>query len=296
MALPKGLTSIDGEGGTGLNRAVKKNGVWFPVYSPGPNPGNGPPPLTVGFDGSTSRDPEGGALSYEWTFGDGGPPVVTTSATTSHTYAAGSYTASLVVVDPQGARSAPATIPITSGQNTAPTASITGPATFRVGQTITVTGSAADAEDASLPDSAFSWTVLRRHDTHTHPWTSGTGRSLSFVAPAPEDLAAATNSSVEVILTVRDSGGLTDTETIAIRPRKVQLTVATNPPGVRVLVNGTPFLGPTTFTSWEGWAIQLKAPQQKKWLFRSWSDGGRAAHTVVTPATATTYTATFDRR
>ena len=46
-ALPKGLTSIDGEGGTGLNRAVKKNGVWFPVYSPGPNPGNGPPPLTV---------------------------------------------------------------------------------------------------------------------------------------------------------------------------------------------------------------------------------------------------------
>ncbi len=46
-ALPKGLTSIDGEGGTGLNRAVKKNGVWYPVYSPGPNPGSGPPPLTV---------------------------------------------------------------------------------------------------------------------------------------------------------------------------------------------------------------------------------------------------------
>lgn len=46
-ALPKGLTSIDGEGGTGVNRAVKKNGVWFPVYSPGPNPGSGTPPLTV---------------------------------------------------------------------------------------------------------------------------------------------------------------------------------------------------------------------------------------------------------
>ena len=46
-ALPRGLTSIDGEGGTGINRAVKKNGVWFPVYSPGPNPGSGPPPLTV---------------------------------------------------------------------------------------------------------------------------------------------------------------------------------------------------------------------------------------------------------
>ena len=47
QALPKGLTSIDGQGGTGLNRAVKKNGVWFPVYSPGPHPGSGPPPLTA---------------------------------------------------------------------------------------------------------------------------------------------------------------------------------------------------------------------------------------------------------
>lgn len=46
-ALPKGLTSIDGEGGSGVNRVVKKNGVWFPVYSPGPRPGGGPPPLTV---------------------------------------------------------------------------------------------------------------------------------------------------------------------------------------------------------------------------------------------------------
>lgn len=44
--LPKGLTSIDGEGGTGIDRAVRKNGVWYPVYSPGPKPGPGAPPLT----------------------------------------------------------------------------------------------------------------------------------------------------------------------------------------------------------------------------------------------------------
>lgn len=45
-ALPKGLTSIDGEGGSGFDRAVRKNGVWYPVYSPGPKPGPGAPPLT----------------------------------------------------------------------------------------------------------------------------------------------------------------------------------------------------------------------------------------------------------
>lgn len=45
-ALPKGLTTIDGEGGSGFDRAVKKNGVWYPVYSPGPRSGPGAPPLT----------------------------------------------------------------------------------------------------------------------------------------------------------------------------------------------------------------------------------------------------------
>ncbi|MDB6069481.1 MAG: Ig family protein, partial [Verrucomicrobiales bacterium] len=46
-ALPIGLTKIDGEAGTGINRVVRKNGVWFPVYSPGPESGSGVPPLTV---------------------------------------------------------------------------------------------------------------------------------------------------------------------------------------------------------------------------------------------------------
>lgn len=46
-ALPIGLTSIDGEAGTGINRVVRKNGVWFPVYSPGPESTSGVPPLTV---------------------------------------------------------------------------------------------------------------------------------------------------------------------------------------------------------------------------------------------------------
>ncbi len=36
-ALPKGISQIDGEGGSGLQRAVLVNGVWIPVYSPGLN-------------------------------------------------------------------------------------------------------------------------------------------------------------------------------------------------------------------------------------------------------------------
>ncbi len=266
-----------------------------PTASVSASPASGPAPLAVTLNGGASRDPEGGALRYEWNFGDGSA-LTTTTATISHSYAAGSYTASLVVIDPPGARSAPATAAITSGAaNTPPTVSISAPTTFKVGDTITVTGSATDVQQASFPATAFSWTVLRHHDTHTHPWASGTGTSFSFPAPAPEDLAAAANSFVEVQLRVTDNGGLATTATRTVQPRKVALTVATTPNGLQVLVNGTSFTGPSTFTSWEGWTITLEAPSPQIlfYRFRTWSDAGARVHTVVTPALATTYRATF---
>ena len=82
-ALPKGLTSIDGEGGTGVNRAVKKNGVWFPVYSPGPNPGGGPPPLTVIPLSIASGSPPPGRVHQTFLYqaeAIGGAPPYTWSA------------------------------------------------------------------------------------------------------------------------------------------------------------------------------------------------------------------------
>ena len=59
-------------------------------------------PLTVNFNGSSSYDPDGGALTYSWNFGDGS--AVSTAANPSHSYkAAGTYTAGLTVTDPSGA-------------------------------------------------------------------------------------------------------------------------------------------------------------------------------------------------
>lgn len=66
--LPKGLTSIDGEGGSGFDRAVRKNGVWYPVYSPGPRPGSGAPPLTEIPLTIASGSPPAGRVDqpYSW--------------------------------------------------------------------------------------------------------------------------------------------------------------------------------------------------------------------------------------
>lgn len=72
---------------------------------------NGPRPLVVNFDGTSSTDPDGTIAGYAWDFGDGGS---STSATPSHTYTTqGTYTASLVVTDDNGTASAADSLTIT---------------------------------------------------------------------------------------------------------------------------------------------------------------------------------------
>jgi glucose/arabinose dehydrogenase len=261
------------------------------------SPTSGAAPLTVIFDGSGSSDPDGDALTWLWTFGDG-QSGTTAVPTTSHTYAAGSYTASLSVRDSRGATSAAVTASISSG-NTAPTPVISSPAagaTFVVGQTITLTGSATDAQDGTINPATLQWTVLRHHNTHTHPWFSGTGNNLTFTAPAPEDLASTTNSYLEIYLTATDSGGLSATANRNMLPKTVAVTLATAPAGLSLTVNGTTLTGPTTITSWQGWGLDLSAPtRQPPYTFLSWSDGGAQTHSVVTPAAPATYTATYKK-
>ena len=62
-----------------------------------------PEGLTVNFDGSSSLDPNGSIVNYQWDFGDGNTNV-SEFPTVNHTYAtAGNYTVSLTVNDNSGA-------------------------------------------------------------------------------------------------------------------------------------------------------------------------------------------------
>jgi PKD repeat protein len=73
-----------------------------PVAIASATPTSGTAPLTVSFNGSSSYDPDGGALTYSWNFGDGS--ALSSAANPSHTYtAAGNYTATLTVTDTSGA-------------------------------------------------------------------------------------------------------------------------------------------------------------------------------------------------
>ena len=73
----------------------------------------------------------------------------------------------------------------------------------------------------------------------------------------------------------------------------MNLTFASKPKGLTLSLNGTAFAAPRTWTSWEGWDVTVDAPAQAGYTFTSWSDGGAATHTIRTPATARTYTATY---
>jgi hypothetical protein len=125
-----------------------------------------------------------------------------------------------------------------------------------------------------------------------------TGTPISLEAPAPEDLAATETSYLIIQLTATDARGLSSTVSRRINPKLVDLTFATQPSGLQILLNGERFTAPVTVTSWQAYRITINAPDQtdtsgRQWTFESWSDGGAQSHVIETPPTAKTYTATF---
>ena len=254
--------------------------------------------MTVSFDASASSDPDvGDTLSFAWNFGDGSTAVQTSGATTTHTYASvGTFTATVTAADSHGAVSAPDTVRIDVG-NTPPVPTIESPTAgqrFAVGETIALRGSASDAQDGALAAAKLSWTVVRHHAAHTHPYLGPvSGNGSSFVGPAPEDLLGATNSYIEVLLTATDSNGATATVSSIVSPKVVNLSFATSPSGRTLSLNGSVFAAPHTWTSWEGWDVTVNAPDQTGYAFTKWSDGGARSHVIHTPPTPTTYTAAY---
>jgi glucose/arabinose dehydrogenase len=256
------------------------------------SPNFGAVPLVVTFDASRSSDPDNDALTYTWNFADG---TTGTGKTVQKTYnTAGKYRVLLTVKDSGGATSTKRVVVFPG--NKPPTGAITAPsptARFAVGQTITLQATGLDPEDGNLPGDRLRWTVQIRHNDHYHPYFTARGRSVTLKMPAPEDLAATETSWLEVTLVVADLQGLTTTITQKLLPRLVDVSFATSPTGRNLTVNGATFAAPKTFKSWPNYELRVAAPNQGSSVFQSWSDGGTQSHTIRTPSSNSSFTATF---
>ncbi len=181
-------------------------------------------------------------------------------------------------------------------QNPVPSANITQPGsgtTYAAGTVMTYAGTGNDAEDGTLPASAFTggWTctttlilirVLARPGVKSGRSRPGAGRDLG------QRLLPRSTSRV------RDSGGLSP-GIRDILPGKATVTLATNPGGLAVRLDGQPVATPHSFVGVVGIerALEAVSPQGPNWTFSSWSDGGARIHAISTPPASTTYTARF---
>ncbi|MCC6744401.1 MAG: PQQ-dependent sugar dehydrogenase, partial [Acidobacteria bacterium] len=308
--------------GTGANGPVNieyfDNAIWFTAinsghirritYAAGANrspvamasatPIAGLAPFTVTFSSAGTVDPDNDALTYLWDFGDS---TSSSAPNPTHQYSGApqTVTARLTVTD-NGSPNLSDTsvgIPIVIGTSP-PTATIVSPAAnamYNAGQTISFSGTGTDPEDGARPASAFTWRVVFHHGEHTHPFLGPITGTTSGNFVIPDTGETATDVWYEIILTVRDSNNVPDTETVLIFPNVGNLQLRTVPAGLDVTVDGQPMTTPLNTASVVGMKRQLgiTLPQTiggtTYTTFSGWSDGGAQDHQIVTPAGTTTY-------
>jgi PKD repeat protein len=208
----------------------------------------------VAFDGNGSRDPDGDALTFAWTFGDGGSA---TGATPFHTFGSpGQFTVALTVSDGKGGThtaSTVATIAPPPPANRDPVAVANGPYAGSPGEPIQF--SSAGSSDPDNDPLAFAWDF-------------GDGGTSSDANPQHTYAAAGPFTAT---LTVNDGRGGTATATAAV-------TVTTQPPANRdpVAVANGPYTGtagePIQFSS-AGSSDPDNDPLAFAWDF---GDGGKS--------------------
>jgi glucose/arabinose dehydrogenase len=197
-----------------------------------------------------------------------------------------------------------ATLTVSSNQK--PTATITTPgtgATYSGGDVIRFEGKGTDPEDGNLPASAFTWAVdLYHYDppAHTHPAMAPLNGVTSGTFTIPTSGETSPNVAYRIYLTVRDSQGATHTQQFDVQPNRAKITLASNPDGLELKLDGSSVRASHPFTGVSKIERNLDAPETQNvngssFTFLSWSDGGARTHTIATPSSDQTITAQYMR-
>ncbi|HEX6729391.1 MAG TPA: PQQ-dependent sugar dehydrogenase, partial [Pyrinomonadaceae bacterium] len=193
----------------------------------------------------------------------------------------------------------PATL--TVNQNQPPVGMILTPQNrsfYQAGDVITYSGTASDTEDGELAAARFTWQVDFHHHTHVHPFLPPTtgSRTGSFAIPTIGETA--TDVFYRIRLKVVDSGGRTHESFCDLLPRLSVITMATQPSGLQIAVDGQRMASPSSFTTVAGITRNISTEQVQslagvRYEFVGWSDGGARSHDIASPLGEHTLTATF---
>ncbi len=190
-----------------------------PVAIAAANPTSGNSPLTVQFQGSNSTDPEGGPLSYLWTFGDGG---TSTTANPTRTFTAGgsnplTYTAKLRVTDNAGLKDS-TTLTINLN-NTPPNVHINlidnGYYAMTANTLLNLTANVSDAEHSNSQLN-YQWQTILLHDTHFH--IEETFNATTATATLTPNGCNGEWYNYLIVLRVTDPLGLVGIDSVRLQP------------------------------------------------------------------------------
>jgi glucose/arabinose dehydrogenase/PKD repeat protein len=278
-----------GQDGKGQLRRLRYNGVAQrppTITTASASPLTGPAGTPIAFTGLAS-DADGDALSYLWDFGDGTSSAL---ASPTHAYAAsGVYRAQLTVMSGTDRVAAP---PIQVQIGIVPVPVIDPPTagvSFGAGTTVTLTGHATDAEDGTIAPAQLSWTVVFKHDDHTHPGVTGTGATLPVAIPTTGH-GYEGRTSYLVTLTATDSTGLTGSTTLELMPDKLVLPVSANI-ATTLAVDGVVHSLPFDMDTIKGFQHVVAVPASvcvgiTTWNFSRWSTGETTPEVTFTVAAA----------
>jgi glucose/arabinose dehydrogenase len=168
--------------------------------------------------------------------------------------------------------------------------------TYKAGDSLVLEGRATDPQDGELAVGSMTWWVDLHHDSHTHSLllpTAGAGGRVNILTRGE----TSDNVWIRVHLRATDSAGATTEVVRDVLPRKSQFTLASQPAGLQLTLDGQPIAAPHTVTGVIGIERDVGAADQvhngRRYRFSNWSDGGAASHTIATPDTNTSYTAVF---
>lgn len=216
QTIPMGSTNIYGNGRLSLQAPAGANlapTASF-VYSPtAPTTG-----ATVSFNASSSSDPDGWIVLYEWDF-TGNGITDATGMTVNRAFSAGTYSIRLTVTDNEGASNTQIrSLTVTSTPNQAPNAAFNvSPSSGQPGTWFTFSASASNDPDGSIV---------------SYIWNFGDGGTDSGVTAYN---SYAVDGTYTVQLTVTDNDGATD-----ITTRSVSVQAATAPDLVVQSINYAP--------------------------------------------------------